>query len=187
MFLNGLEGLEEACFHELRSSLGKLPVPANKPGSKISHAATLKGRYIPTMDGAQQIRFRAFIVLHTVEFRYYLLVCGMGVRAVQELNVCQMLSIWYAKTALSWIQPKGISLHACITCIYFVHTCTYLFILSTYVYIPWSYWYVLDYHIINSCVVVCRIPSLLSFLILTALRRFSKNCPLCWPSCMNPH
>ena len=38
----------------------------------------------------------------------YLWVCGMGVRTVQGRHACQMLSILYAKTPLSWNESKGI-------------------------------------------------------------------------------
>ena len=37
----------------------------------------------------------------------YLWVCGMGVRPVQGRHACQMLSIWYAKTPLSWNESQG--------------------------------------------------------------------------------
>jgi hypothetical protein len=54
----------------------------------------------------------------------YLWVCGIWVRAVQGRHVCQMLSVWSAKTWISWIQPNGISTYTVHTCIFMVHTIT---------------------------------------------------------------
>ena len=59
----------------------------------------------------------------------YLWVCGMGVRTVQGRHACQMLSIWYAKTPLSWNESKLMSRYIHCTnmyihAIYIEHTCT---------------------------------------------------------------
>ena len=55
-------------------------------------------------------------------------VCGIGVRTVQGRHACQMLSVRYAKTPLSWNESKGIvhklNIHVH-TCYIHQHTFTY--------------------------------------------------------------
>ncbi len=131
----------------------------------------------------------------------YLRLCGMGVRAVQGRNGCQILPIWSAKTEFSWIQHKVIStytIHSSTykanTCIYSIHTCKYLYIRSTYLYILWSYG---TYLIISlNPVLVCaghrRCCPSLSLRIVEVLQDvLLEDCwyarpKLCFTSCLRP-
>jgi hypothetical protein len=72
-FISGLECQEQSCLARLHTLLSKLPVPVATTGSKMSHAATLEGGFLPNMDEEQQKRFTPSELLlykHAMEYRY---------------------------------------------------------------------------------------------------------------------
>jgi hypothetical protein len=72
-FLDGPEGQERSGFEELHQFLAKLPVPATKQCSSMTHSEAINGQFLPDMDEEQRKRFtptQLILYKHYQDFRY---------------------------------------------------------------------------------------------------------------------
>ncbi len=72
-FLDGLEGQELSGCGELHQFLAKLPVPALKRCSSMTHSEAIDGQFLPDIDEEQRKRFmptQLILYKHAQDFRY---------------------------------------------------------------------------------------------------------------------